>query len=235
MSDTSGPPFRADHVGSLLRPHTLLDARARHAAGEIDNAELRGIEDDGSATSCACSATSGWARHRRGVPPGVLAHGLHLRDRRLQMWPSRAWSCTSRTPTARSTSLRRGCTSTVRSIDEPIFDGTSVPAVGRRAGAGRADHSLPVDGPLPRRGGGIDPKVYPTRLVLGAPSAAYGLEIGGMPRRAVLPAARRHEPGLPQRPRAAGRDRRPGPRRQSPATSAASARSTRRSPAGRRG
>jgi methionine synthase II (cobalamin-independent) len=46
MSDTSGPPFRADHVGSLLRPEKLLDARARHAAGEIDDAELRGIEDE---------------------------------------------------------------------------------------------------------------------------------------------------------------------------------------------
>jgi 5-methyltetrahydropteroyltriglutamate--homocysteine methyltransferase len=46
MTDASGPPFRADHVGSLLRPANLLDARARHAAGEIDDAELRGIEDE---------------------------------------------------------------------------------------------------------------------------------------------------------------------------------------------
>jgi len=46
MSDASGPPFRADQVGSLLRPQNLLDARARHAAGAIDDAELRGIEDD---------------------------------------------------------------------------------------------------------------------------------------------------------------------------------------------
>ena len=46
MTDTSGPPFRADHVGSLLRPQRLLDARARFAAGEIDAAELRGTEDE---------------------------------------------------------------------------------------------------------------------------------------------------------------------------------------------
>src|SRR3954464_3706033 len=46
MTDASGPPFRADHVGSLLRPENLLEARARHAAGEIDAAELRGIEDE---------------------------------------------------------------------------------------------------------------------------------------------------------------------------------------------
>jgi 5-methyltetrahydropteroyltriglutamate--homocysteine methyltransferase len=46
MADISGPPFRADHVGSLLRPQNLLDARARRAAGEIDDDELRGIEDE---------------------------------------------------------------------------------------------------------------------------------------------------------------------------------------------
>jgi 5-methyltetrahydropteroyltriglutamate--homocysteine methyltransferase len=46
MTDTSGPPFRADHVGSLLRPQRLLDARDRFAAGEIDADELRGVEDE---------------------------------------------------------------------------------------------------------------------------------------------------------------------------------------------
>ncbi|MEX5717701.1 5-methyltetrahydropteroyltriglutamate--homocysteine S-methyltransferase [Geodermatophilus maliterrae] len=46
MTDASGPPFRADHVGSLLRPPALLGARARHAAGEIDAAELRATEDE---------------------------------------------------------------------------------------------------------------------------------------------------------------------------------------------
>jgi methionine synthase II (cobalamin-independent) len=46
MTDVSGPPFRADHVGSLLRPRQLLDARARFAAGEIDADELRGVEDE---------------------------------------------------------------------------------------------------------------------------------------------------------------------------------------------
>jgi 5-methyltetrahydropteroyltriglutamate--homocysteine methyltransferase len=40
------PPFRAEHIGSLLRPRNLLDARRRHGAGEIDMAELRAFEDD---------------------------------------------------------------------------------------------------------------------------------------------------------------------------------------------
>ena len=45
MTRTS-PPFRADHVGSLLRPAALLEARARHAAREIDDDTLRAAEDD---------------------------------------------------------------------------------------------------------------------------------------------------------------------------------------------
>jgi len=39
-------PFRADHVGSLLRPARLLEAREDHAAGRIDADELRGIENE---------------------------------------------------------------------------------------------------------------------------------------------------------------------------------------------
>jgi 5-methyltetrahydropteroyltriglutamate--homocysteine methyltransferase len=41
----SKPPFRADHVGSLLRPSVLKDARAKHGRGEISAEELAGIED----------------------------------------------------------------------------------------------------------------------------------------------------------------------------------------------
>ncbi|MEZ5709024.1 MAG: 5-methyltetrahydropteroyltriglutamate--homocysteine S-methyltransferase [Blastomonas sp.] len=40
------PPFRADHVGSFLRPASLLAARDRHKAGEIDDAALRAAEDE---------------------------------------------------------------------------------------------------------------------------------------------------------------------------------------------
>jgi 5-methyltetrahydropteroyltriglutamate--homocysteine methyltransferase len=40
------PPFRADHVGSLLRPPQLLRARERFAAGELPPEQLREIEDE---------------------------------------------------------------------------------------------------------------------------------------------------------------------------------------------
>jgi 5-methyltetrahydropteroyltriglutamate--homocysteine methyltransferase len=39
------PPFRADHVGSLLRPPELLQARSEHQAGRLSEAELRRVED----------------------------------------------------------------------------------------------------------------------------------------------------------------------------------------------
>jgi 5-methyltetrahydropteroyltriglutamate--homocysteine methyltransferase len=39
------PPFRADHVGSLLRPPELLKARAERASGKISAEELRSFED----------------------------------------------------------------------------------------------------------------------------------------------------------------------------------------------
>jgi len=39
------PPFRADHVGSLLRPASLLQVRQEHAAGRVSADELRQAED----------------------------------------------------------------------------------------------------------------------------------------------------------------------------------------------
>src|SRR5687768_15390700 len=46
MGQRVRPPFRADHVGSLLRPPRLLQARQERAAGRISAEELREVEDD---------------------------------------------------------------------------------------------------------------------------------------------------------------------------------------------
>ena len=46
MTTRTRPPFRADHVGSFLRPKRLLEARARRARGEISPEQLRTVEDD---------------------------------------------------------------------------------------------------------------------------------------------------------------------------------------------
>ena len=45
MTHRDKPPFRADHVGSFLRPKYLLDAREQRAKGQINAEQLRLVED----------------------------------------------------------------------------------------------------------------------------------------------------------------------------------------------
>jgi 5-methyltetrahydropteroyltriglutamate--homocysteine methyltransferase len=45
MNIRKTPPFRADHVGSFLRPGYLLEARAKKIKGEMTAAQLREVED----------------------------------------------------------------------------------------------------------------------------------------------------------------------------------------------
>jgi 5-methyltetrahydropteroyltriglutamate--homocysteine methyltransferase len=45
MAEEKQPPFRANHVGSLLRPPELLQAREKHQKGELGAAQLREVED----------------------------------------------------------------------------------------------------------------------------------------------------------------------------------------------
>ena len=45
MTMRTKPPFRADHVGSLLRTQTLKEARGKREAGQIGAAELKRVED----------------------------------------------------------------------------------------------------------------------------------------------------------------------------------------------
>ena len=44
MSQRTKPPFRADHVGSLLRPPDLADARRRWQAGDMPEDDFRAVE-----------------------------------------------------------------------------------------------------------------------------------------------------------------------------------------------
>jgi 5-methyltetrahydropteroyltriglutamate--homocysteine methyltransferase len=53
------PPFRADHVGSLLRPPELLRAREEFAAGRIQAEELRAIEDEAIRSAVAMQSEVG--------------------------------------------------------------------------------------------------------------------------------------------------------------------------------
>ena len=45
MTARTSPPFRADHVGSFLRPTYLLQAREQKTKGEISADRLRAVED----------------------------------------------------------------------------------------------------------------------------------------------------------------------------------------------
>ncbi|MDA8292729.1 MAG: 5-methyltetrahydropteroyltriglutamate--homocysteine S-methyltransferase [Actinomycetota bacterium] len=59
MAVTTVPPFRADHVGSLLRPAALLAARERFASGGISPDELRAVEDDAIRAAVAAQEAAG--------------------------------------------------------------------------------------------------------------------------------------------------------------------------------
>ncbi len=53
MQSSRNPPFRADHVGSLVRPQSVVDARDALKVGKIDKAALRAIEDEAIRTAVA--------------------------------------------------------------------------------------------------------------------------------------------------------------------------------------
>ena len=59
MTARATPPFRADHVGSLLRPPSLLSAREAHAAGTLTDDELRAAEDAAIADAVRMQETVG--------------------------------------------------------------------------------------------------------------------------------------------------------------------------------
>jgi methionine synthase II (cobalamin-independent) len=55
----SAPPFRAEHIGSLLRPAALLACRQRHERGEIGRDALHAAEDEAIAQAIALQARVG--------------------------------------------------------------------------------------------------------------------------------------------------------------------------------
>ncbi len=71
MTDLSGPPFRAEHVGSLLRPPELLNARAEHQAGRLAAAELRRAEDEAIRNAVQMQHATGL----KGVTDGEFRRG----------------------------------------------------------------------------------------------------------------------------------------------------------------
>ncbi len=69
--------YRADHVGSLLRPPELLEARQQHAAGQLVLEELRSLEDE-----CILRALA--MQRQTGID--VLSDGEYRRSSWMEAW-----------------------------------------------------------------------------------------------------------------------------------------------------
>ena len=112
MTWRSEPPFRADHVGSLLRPPELLHARAEHAAGRIDASALRAVEDDAIRDAVRMQEAIGL----QAATDGELRRGSWHMDFIYQLGAPGSSTRTSRSsstiPAGRSCSRRPRCAST---------------------------------------------------------------------------------------------------------------------------
>jgi 5-methyltetrahydropteroyltriglutamate--homocysteine methyltransferase len=185
MTDVSGPPFRADHVGSLLRPQNLLDARARHAAGEIDDAELRGIEDEAIADAVRMqrdvglqAATDGEFRRATWHMDFIYAiSGVRkVTDQDIVVHFTNADGTLDFTPAGLHVDGPL-------SIDEPIFGADFAYLQSVVSPEQTAKLTIPSPSMVHYRGGpaAIDPEVYPDEDAFwDALSSAYASQVRGI-------------------------------------------------------
>ena len=88
MPERTRPPFRADHVGSLIRPDALIKARERADKGEMPAAELtRNPARRHPRRGAAAGGDRPQGRDRRRVQPPLLAPRLHAEVRQCQPRP----------------------------------------------------------------------------------------------------------------------------------------------------
>jgi 5-methyltetrahydropteroyltriglutamate--homocysteine methyltransferase len=184
MPETSGPPFRADHVGSLLRPKSLLDARARHADGAIDDAELRGIEDEAIAEVVRMqgdvglsTATDGEFRRASWHMDFIYAiTGISKIEQHIAVHFKNADGSIDFTPAGLHVDGPL-------SIDEPIFGADFGYLQSQVGPAQTAKLTIPSPSMVHYRGGAaaIDPAVYPDEdSFWDALSAAYRQQVQGI-------------------------------------------------------
>jgi 5-methyltetrahydropteroyltriglutamate--homocysteine methyltransferase len=162
------PPFRADHVGSLLRPPELLKARADHQAGRIDAAALRAAEDTAIRDAVALQREAGL----RGVTDGEMRRGSwHMdflyqiggvakSDQRLHIEFKNAAGTVEFSPTAHRVSGKLSLDKTIFGDDFAFLKS----AIGQMGdGAATAKLTIPSPSMLHYRGGraAIDRAAYP--------------------------------------------------------------------------
>ena len=81
------PPYRADHVGSLLRPPVLKQARGKFAAGQLSTAELKAVEDSEIKAIVAPSSVADRVDSARPIAATVISlMGPLVGRHRLARW-----------------------------------------------------------------------------------------------------------------------------------------------------
>ena len=122
------PPYRADHVGSFLRSAPIKEAREKREKGQISAAELKKVEDQEIPKAHQEAGRGRPAmRHRRRIPPHVLALRFLRRARRRRDLRTRP-----RHPVpGRADQAARASASTARSIS-PIIRCSSTSSSSRR-------------------------------------------------------------------------------------------------------
>jgi 5-methyltetrahydropteroyltriglutamate--homocysteine methyltransferase len=176
----SRPPFRADHVGSLLRPAGLLDARAAFARGELDADGLRSTEDDAirdavrkQADVGLQSATDGEFRRASWHMDFIYAlDGVTKSQGNLAVHFHRADGDIDFTPSAMHVDGRIGVSETIFGDAFRFLQTCDTPAVRKL--------TLPSPSMVHYRGGraAIDPAVYPELDAFWADlTAAYADEV----------------------------------------------------------
>ena len=205
------PPFRADHVGSLLRPPEVLgrsDAMRRPARSP--GAELRAVEDAAIAAAVAQDGEPRDAQHhRRRVPPGVVPPRLPRSSSTASPSPATSPPAPTRRRTVHMTPPKLSVVGPA--APRPRHPGRRLPVPG--VGGDQDTEGLdPVadDGALPRRPGRHRHRRLPRpRGVLRRPGGLLpGRDRRAVRRRVPVRAARRHQPRVPVRPGHARRRRR---------------------------
>jgi 5-methyltetrahydropteroyltriglutamate--homocysteine methyltransferase len=180
MSQRLSPPFRADHVGSFLRPANLLAARADFAEGRLDADDLYAVEDAAIRDVVALqedlglqSATDGEFRRTSWHMDFIYElGGITRTDEKLQVAFMNAEGTTSFTSAALKVSGKVDIDDTIFADAFTFLQSTVTTAIPKL--------TIPSPSMVHYRGGAaaIDPSVYPDMEEFWSDlSAAYAEEI----------------------------------------------------------
>jgi 5-methyltetrahydropteroyltriglutamate--homocysteine methyltransferase len=180
MSQRLTPPFRADHVGSFLRPPELLDARRQYSEKRIDADTLKGVEDKAIRDVVALQEELGFQSATDGEFRRTSWHmdfiyqlgGITKTDEQLQVAFKNAEGTTSFTSAALKVSDRVKIDDTIFADAFKFLQSSVTTAVPKL--------TIPSPSMVHYRGGAaaIDPAIYPdVEEFWNDLSAAYGEEI----------------------------------------------------------